>query len=341
MTSSTRKLGAFVLDLAATQHGLLTAEQLPIPLHSGRRYLRGLARVGEVTLLEAGVYLHASHPQTPTTLPLAAYIATRPDQALTARRSDDQVVVRGAGAAALWGLNGLLQDTVILSQQPIPQQRRFADVQYETGLLAPTQIVRRSEYLVPSIERVIADALQFDGDLEHVADAMQVALWQHYIHLPTLQAMVEEQGSDAMNGTQTWDYLVAAVGGWPHHDGFQYPVRPDVKRRRTRTPGRRSLDASSVPAASTTRHDARTSALRMSEAGSTVRSHRAEVAQADDLDDPRSLLRQVERGVPIVILRNDHPVATLLPIRRISPRIRSHRASRLRTSVVRQEVASR
>ncbi|MFJ4295679.1 hypothetical protein [Curtobacterium sp. NPDC089689] len=336
----TRKLGAFVLDLAASQHGLLTAEQLPIPLHSGRRHLRGLARVGEVTLLEAGVYLHASHPQTPTILPLAAYIATRPDQALTARRSDDQVVVRGAGAAAVWGLNGLLQDTVICSQQPTPQHRRFADVQYETGSLAPTEIVRRGGYPVPSIERVIADALQFDGDLEHVADALQVALWQHYIHLPTLQALVEEQGSDAMNGTQTWGYLVAAVGGWPHHDGFQYPVRPDVKRRRISTPGRRSSNASSVPAASTTRHDVRTAAPQMSGAGNALRSHRAEVAQADDLDDPRSLLRQVERGVPIVLLRGNHPVATLLPMRRNSPRIRSHRASRLRTSIVRQEVAS-
>lgn len=316
-----------VRDLAAAQCGLLTAEQLFGPRAAARSLLDALSRAGDLLPLEAGVYLHAAHTMTPDTQPLAAYMATQAHRTLFERYDDESVVVAGGAAAWTWGLDGVLQDTVIRSRKPVPRRRRFQEIRYETAAFPRAEISHRFRYPTPTLERVLADALQLDGDLEHVAEAMQSALWQHSVDVATLQAMIERTGSVAMDGPATWRYLVAEVGGFPHHDGYPYPIRPWVGRRL------QPPEADSMPAARGVETDELSHGL-----SATVRRYggpaplnagRVEPAEVEHLQAPDVLVDAHLRSQIALLPREGQSVAVLLPTRSTPARLRPHRANRL------------
>jgi len=298
-----------IRDLAAAQCGLLTAEQLFGPRAAARSLLNALSRAGELLPLEAGVYLHAAHTMTPETQPLAAYIATQAHRTLLQRYDDDSVIVAGGAAAWAWSLDGLLQDTVIRSRKPVPRRRRFHGVRYETAEFPRAEISHRFRYPTPTLERVLADSLQLDGDLEHVAEAMQSALWQHSVDVAALQAMVERTGSVAMDGPATWRYLVAEVGGFPHHDGYPYPIRPWVGRRL------QPPVADSMPAARDVETDELSHGLR-----AVVRRY----GQPASLNAGRAEPAEVEQLHALDVLVDERPT------RSTPARLRPHRANQLR-----------
>jgi hypothetical protein len=320
-----------IAELAASQHGLLTAEQLHRPLHVAQSLLRTLTRAGELYQLEGGVYLHAAHVETPFTEPLAAVIATQPDLTLRDRGSDAETVLTGNAVAHRYGLHSLMQDTIIYTHRPVANQLRFENISYEVRAVPEQDITWQFGIATASVERILADALQYDGDLEHVAEALQDAAWLHSLDIERLRLLIVEAAPSGTDGRALWNQLIAMIGGFPTHDGFAYPIRPMIGRQRradaTDSPELRAAAAAlGITPSELILRIERTMA-HLGDRG-RIDPNRVAAIRLDTLLGGPAGFARIARGWTVVLLSETHEPALLAAPAAPKPTIRAHRAER-------------
>lgn len=229
-----REVRRAVLDLASTQGGLFSCEQVSTVLRNWptswtRTALWRLERCGEVEQLLPGVFRHFVIPPCALDDARAAWIATDP-----ARRNRDRwrsgttqlPTIGGRTAADYWGFPPMPLDPVLWAPARSNRPELNTVVILEAAIDAIDVHRSQDGFAYTSVERTLADILRLSGDLDAFEDALADCMWDRYaLRRSHLEQLVGQAATEGGLAPDSYAMVIARVGGYPHQDGRAYEYR--------------------------------------------------------------------------------------------------------------------
>lgn len=216
-------------DLASEQDGLFTREQIRQRGEVSDSAFATLHEHGIVDVIRPGVFRHRAGPNSPQLEARAAWLQTDPRRtslqrkrtALARRAATD--VIGGSAAARHWDIDWFVMDDIIWTPDDTDLQEPDDFVTFRRRRVDPSD-VRWSHHHFPftSVERTLADAFRLEGDIGHLASALNDALWSRYApNLVRLQTLLDHVGS-SQRIPSLFTLVLEQAGGLPRQPGRQY-----------------------------------------------------------------------------------------------------------------------
>jgi hypothetical protein len=169
-----------VLELAASQEGFVTAEQILAVYgrNDARAVLPAMQRTGELEEVLPGVWVHVVAHATGWDVDLAAraaWIALEPALPLWERahrdrsNSDQRAVIGGGAAYQRWGFGFTPWPALLHLPADATAPRTVAEVQFTLGALSAEEVSWFGPFPYVSVEAVLAGQFGYTADFDDVA----------------------------------------------------------------------------------------------------------------------------------------------------------------------------